>query len=89
MTAYELGVTPRPPCLDIGDAAIKFADSVFHKVTHHGESRHDKNQAAEHRRHRLLLRHKQNSRTATDKLSFKKYDPVAKKHVAFKETKIK
>jgi large subunit ribosomal protein L33 len=30
-----------------------------------------------------------NSRTKTDKLSFKKYDPVAKKHVEFKETKIK
>lgn len=32
---------------------------------------------------------KKNSRTKTDKLSFRKYDPVAKKHVAFKETKIK
>jgi large subunit ribosomal protein L33 len=30
-----------------------------------------------------------NSRTKTDKLSFRKYDPVAKKHVEFKETKIK
>jgi large subunit ribosomal protein L33 len=32
---------------------------------------------------------KKNSRTMTEKLSFKKYDPVAKKHVEFKETKIK
>lgn len=32
---------------------------------------------------------KKNSRTMTDKLSMKKYDPVAKKHVEFKETKIK
>ena len=32
---------------------------------------------------------KKNSRTKTDKLSMKKYDPVAKKHVEFKETKIK
>jgi large subunit ribosomal protein L33 len=32
---------------------------------------------------------KKNSRTQTDKLSFRKYDPVAKKHVEFKETKIK
>jgi large subunit ribosomal protein L33 len=32
---------------------------------------------------------KKNSRTKTDKLSFKKYDPRAKKHVEFKETKIK
>ena len=32
---------------------------------------------------------KKNSRTQTDKLSMKKYDPVAKKHVEFKETKIK
>ena len=30
-----------------------------------------------------------NSRTKTDKLSFKKYDPVARKHVEFKEAKIK
>jgi large subunit ribosomal protein L33 len=32
---------------------------------------------------------KKNSRTQTEKLSFRKYDPVAKKHVEFKETKIK
>ena len=32
---------------------------------------------------------KKNSRTKTEKLSFKKYDPVAKKHVEFKESKIK
>ncbi len=32
---------------------------------------------------------KKNSRTKTDKLAFKKYDPVAKKHVEFKEAKIK
>lgn len=32
---------------------------------------------------------KKNSRTKTDKLSMKKYDPVAKKHVEFKEYKIK
>jgi large subunit ribosomal protein L33 len=30
-----------------------------------------------------------NARTKTDKLAFKKYDPVARKHVEFKETKIK
>jgi large subunit ribosomal protein L33 len=32
---------------------------------------------------------KKNARTKTEKLSFKKYDPVARKHVEFKETKIK
>jgi large subunit ribosomal protein L33 len=32
---------------------------------------------------------KKNPRTSTEKLSFKKYDPVARKHVAFKEAKIK
>ena len=32
---------------------------------------------------------KKNSRTKTEKLSFKKYDPVAKKHVEVKESKIK
>jgi large subunit ribosomal protein L33 len=32
---------------------------------------------------------KKNARTKTEKLAFKKYDPVARKHVEFKETKIK
>ncbi len=32
---------------------------------------------------------KKNTRTMTEKMSMKKYDPVAKKHVEFKETKIK
>ena len=32
---------------------------------------------------------KKNSRTMTEKLTSKKYDPVAKKHVEFKEAKIK
>jgi large subunit ribosomal protein L33 len=32
---------------------------------------------------------KKNSRTMTEKMSMRKYDPIAKKHVAFKETKIK
>ena len=32
---------------------------------------------------------KKNSRTMTDKLAKKKYDPIAKKHVEFREAKIK
>lgn len=32
---------------------------------------------------------KKNSRTMTEKMTKKKYDPVAKKHVEFKEAKIK
>jgi large subunit ribosomal protein L33 len=32
---------------------------------------------------------KKNSRTMTDKIVKKKYDPVAKKHVEFREAKIK
>ena len=32
---------------------------------------------------------KKNSRTMTDKMAMKKYDPVAKKHVEYKEAKIK
>ncbi len=32
---------------------------------------------------------KKNSRTKTEKLTMKKYDPIARKHVDFKETKIK
>jgi large subunit ribosomal protein L33 len=30
-----------------------------------------------------------NPKKTTEKLTLKKYDPVARKHVAFKETKIK
>ncbi|MBN36812.1 MAG: 50S ribosomal protein L33 [Rhodospirillaceae bacterium] len=32
---------------------------------------------------------KKNPRTQTEKMSFRKYDPVARKHVLFKETKLK
>jgi large subunit ribosomal protein L33 len=32
---------------------------------------------------------RKNPRTSTEKLEFKKYDPVARKHVLFKESKIK
>jgi large subunit ribosomal protein L33 len=32
---------------------------------------------------------KKNSRTMTEKMSVKKYDPVARKHVEYKEGKIK
>ena len=32
---------------------------------------------------------KKNPRTKTEKLKFKKYDPVVRKHVEFRESKIK
>ncbi len=32
---------------------------------------------------------KKNTRTQTEKLEFRKYDPVVRKHVLFKEAKIK
>ncbi len=32
---------------------------------------------------------KKNPRTHTEKMVFRKYDPVVRKHVEFKETKIK
>lgn len=32
---------------------------------------------------------KKNARTMTDKLVKKKYDPIARKHVEYRETKIK
>ncbi|HLI14248.1 MAG TPA: 50S ribosomal protein L33 [Alphaproteobacteria bacterium] len=32
---------------------------------------------------------KKNARKQTEKLELKKYDPVARKHVLFKETKLK
>ncbi len=32
---------------------------------------------------------KKNSRTMTEKMTKRKYDPIARKHVEFRETKIK
>ncbi len=32
---------------------------------------------------------KKNSRTKTDKMEFRKYDPVVRKHVLFKESRMK
>ncbi|MGI9380114.1 MAG: 50S ribosomal protein L33 [Methyloligellaceae bacterium] len=32
---------------------------------------------------------KKNARTMTEKMAIKKYDPIARKHVEFKEAKIK
>ena len=32
---------------------------------------------------------KKNPRTKTEKMELKKYDPIARKHVVFKESKIK
>lgn len=32
---------------------------------------------------------KKNPRTSTEKMEFRKYDPVVRKHVMFKEAKIK
>ena len=32
---------------------------------------------------------KKNPRTSTEKMGFRKYDPVVRKHVMFKEAKIK
>ncbi len=32
---------------------------------------------------------KKNPRNTTEKMEFRKYDPVVRKHVAFKETKLK
>ena len=32
---------------------------------------------------------KKNPRSVTEKLEFRKYDPIVKQHVAFKEAKIK
>ena len=32
---------------------------------------------------------RKNARTMTEKLAMKKYDPVVRKHVSYKETKIK
>lgn len=37
----------------------------------------------------FFLVKKRNPKTQTEKLSFRKYDPKVRKHVVFKETKLK
>jgi len=51
----------------------------------HGEARNRQDQARLDRGHGL----KKNPRNITEKMVFRKYDPVARKHVEFKEAKIK
>jgi len=55
----------------------------------YGQGGHHQGQARLHRGHGFYYVAKKNSRTMTDKLVKKKYDPVARKHVEFKESKIK
>ena len=55
----------------------------------YGQVQHDQGQAGVERRHRILLCDQEELATQTDKLVKKKYDPVARKHVEFREAKIK
>jgi len=55
----------------------------------HGQSHQSQDQARVERRPGHYYVTKKNSRTQTDKLKKKKYDPVAKKHVEYAESKIK
>ena len=59
------------------------------KERKNGQGRNDQDQAYVHGGHGYFYVTKKNARTKTEKLAFKKYDPVARKHVEFKETKIK
>jgi ribosomal protein L33 len=46
-------------------------------------------QAGVHGRHRSLLHTSKNKKTTPEKLEFLKFDPKARKHVLYKEVKLK
>jgi large subunit ribosomal protein L28 len=57
---------------------------------HHGHQRRTrKDQAGVHGGHRPLLHHGKNKKTTPEKLEFLKFDPKARKHVLYKEVKLK
>ena len=54
-----------------------------------GQGEHHQDQVAVDGRHRLFLRDQEELPHHDRKMVKRKYDPVAKKHVEFRETKIK
>jgi large subunit ribosomal protein L33 len=56
--------------------------------TRHGEANHRQDPPRLERTGFFYVT-KKNPRNITEKMSFRKYDPVARKHVEFKEAKIK
>ena len=71
-----------------GNAAFIFPYTQFLRGCH-GQASNRQDQARQHGRHRLLYVTKKNPRNTTEKMTFRKYDPVVRKHVEFKEAKIK
>ena len=57
--------------------------------TRHGEARNRQDQARLDEGTGFYYVTKKNPRNHTEKFTFRKYDPVARKHVEFKEAKIK
>ena len=55
----------------------------------HGQGRHDFIKLVSSAGTGFFYTTKKNSRTSTEKLSLNKYDPKIRKHVEFKEAKIK
>ena len=54
-----------------------------------GQAGNRQDQARQHRRHRLLLRDQEEPAHPDREAGFRKYDPIVRKHVEFKEAKIK
>jgi ribosomal protein L33 len=55
----------------------------------HGQGRSRKDQAGIDGRYRPFYTTTKNKKTTPDKLAFMKFDPVARKHVEYKEIKLK
>ena len=72
-----------------GDAAFIFSEPVFAKEAVMAKPTTVKIKLVSSADTGFYYVTKKNPRTKTEKLSFRKYDPVARKHVEFKEAKIK
>jgi hypothetical protein len=76
--------------LGAGSGGVMRRLHIFkHWDSRDGQAGNRQDQARQHSRHGLLLCDQKNPRNQTEKMSFRKYDPVARKHVEFKEAKIK
>jgi large subunit ribosomal protein L33 len=71
-----LSLAPGPSAGDFGARAMAKANTVLIKLVSSADTGY-------------FYVTKKNTRTATGKLELKKYDPVARKHVPFREAKIK
>ncbi len=81
----------RRPVIDLGARVSMVRRSEFPRSRdrRHGQASFHQDPPELLGGHRFFYVTKKNARTKTDKMIVKKYDPVVRKHVEFKEGKIK